>query len=111
MEFMKIQKERLEKQQRLYKKCSLWKTKRIVERKVRIISVEKEQGNTNSFSRDSVIYSIGEFKYCPEKEVTFSEYFRYYEKVFNKRLCYIVGRKENTSVARDLYLKRTRKVC
>ena len=63
------------------------------------------------FSRDLVINLIGEFKYIPEEGITFATYFRRYFRRFTKRLRYMVERKENTSVARKIWSKRTQKVC
>ena len=37
-----------------------------------------------SFSRDSVINSLDEFKYSLEEEVTFAMYFRRNEELFRK---------------------------
>ena len=45
-----------------------------------LLVLKKEQSNAKSYSQDSVINSIGEFKYCSEEEVTFAVYFRHYEE-------------------------------
>ena len=50
---------------------------------------ENDSGSSNMFSQDSVSNSIGEFVYKPD-EVTFKEYFRRYEEIFQKA-CNIVG--------------------
>ena len=47
-----------------------------------LLVLKKEQGNANSFSQDSEINWMVEFKYNPEEEVTFAVYFHCYEKVF-----------------------------
>ena len=47
---------------------------------------ENHPGNSNIFSQDSVINSIGEFLYKPDEQVTFREYIRRYEEIFQKRL-------------------------
>ena len=60
MEFMKILNERLEKQWRLdQERYEKWN-----ERLKKCL--KKEQGNANSFLPDSLIDSIGKFKYNPE---------------------------------------------
>ena len=43
---------------------------------------QNDSGNLNIFSQESVINSVGEFIYKPEKEVTFEAYFREYESIF-----------------------------
>ena len=45
---------------------------------------ENDPGNSNIFSQDSVINSIGEFVYKPDEEVTFGKYFRRCEEIFQK---------------------------
>ena len=48
------------------------------------LTKQNDSVNLNIFSQVSVIISIGEFIYKPEKEVTFVAYFRRYESIFKK---------------------------
>ena len=45
---------------------------------------QNDPGNLNIFSQESVINSVGEFIYKPEKEVTIEASFKMYESIFEK---------------------------
>ena len=45
---------------------------------------EIDPGSSDIFSQDSIINSIGEFIYKPDKEVTFGAYFQRYKEIFQK---------------------------
>ena len=47
---------------------------------------KNDPGNLNIFSQESVINSVDEFIYKPEKEVTFEAYFRRNESIFEKNV-------------------------
>ena len=64
MEFVKIQNECLEQQQRLDQECYERQNKRL-EKIFELLVMKKEQGSPKSFSVDSVMNSIGKFKYNP----------------------------------------------
>ena len=49
---------------------------------LKCLTKENGTGNLNIFSQESVINSVGEFIYKPE--LTFEEYFRRYESIFEK---------------------------
>ena len=66
MEFIKIQNECLEKQRRVDQQRYEKQNERL-EKMFELLVLKKEQVNTNSFSQDSVINSIGEFKSSPEE--------------------------------------------
>ena len=58
--------------------------------------IKKVQSSEKSSLKDSVIDLIGEYKYSPEKDVTFAVYFRRYEEVFQKDCATLSDEKKNT---------------
>ena len=80
MEFIKTQNEWLEEQRRL----DQWKSKRTDGKNARTINVEKDQGNAKSFLPDSLIISLGKFKYNPVEEVTLQHIFTVIKRIFKK---------------------------
>ena len=108
MGFRKIQNEHLEEHWRLDLDG---KQNERLGKMFELLVLKKDQGNANSFSQDSVINSIGEFKYSSEEDVTFAEYFRHYEEIFQKDCATWTDEKKITSVAWKIRSKRIWKVC
>ena len=80
---MNIQKEHLEEFWRLDQERYEKQSKRL-DKMFKLLCWKKRAKQRKFFLLDSVINSISEFKYSPEDEVTFTVYFRSYEKVFQK---------------------------
>ena len=60
-------------------------------------SRESDHNNSNSFSQDSVIISIREFRYGPKKEVTFAAYFQRH-RLFLKKT-HMVRKEKSLTIA------------